>query len=573
MKRVLIILLALVLFAALLFGLYYFLWTPENFASLGARAMKAGNYSRAVSRYSTAVNLDPDNIDYVVALADACVADGSYTKAERSLVTALRIAPSAELYRKLSATYVAQDKLLDAQQMLDNINDTAIRAELEANRPAAPTLTPDGGQFSEYISVTVTHEKGTLYVSVGRQYPSLAAEPYSQPIVLPAGESHVSAIAVGEDGLVSPLTEADYQVVGVVEDVAFEDSTLEACVHELLGIPARVTLKTSDLWTITELTVPEGVATYADLRHFVQLKSLTIHAGSADDYSFLPLMPELETLDLSGSLVSAETLGYIGALPKLNSLNLSDCGLSNILPLADAATVTVLDLSDNSIADISALASFTGLTYANLTRNAITSVDALRNMASLTELSIAENSLTAIDALSGCKQLTVLDISGNTIGSIAPLAPLASLTELNAGGNALTDASGLAGCVSLTRLDLSNNQLTNVDAVKNLAGLTRLDFSHNAVAQIPDLSGASSLQQFYASYNADLADISSLAGLQELNYVDVDYTAVTDVECLHTCPALVQVNAFGSGVTSVKALTDAGVIVRYDPTGTATAGE
>ena len=50
MKRFLIILLALVLFAALLFGLYYFLWTPENFASLGARAMKAGNYSRAVSR-------------------------------------------------------------------------------------------------------------------------------------------------------------------------------------------------------------------------------------------------------------------------------------------------------------------------------------------------------------------------------------------------------------------------------------------------------------------------------------------------------------------------------------------
>ena len=187
----------------------------------------------------------------------------------------------------------------------------------------------------------------------------------------------MSAIAVGENGLVSPLTEADYQVVGVVEDVTFEDSTLEACVHELLGIPERTTLKTSDLWTITELTVPEGVATYADLRHFVQLKSLTIHAGTANDYSFLPLMPELETLDLSGSLVSAETLGYIGALPKLNNLNLSGCGLSNILPLADASTITVLDLSDNSITDISALASFTGLTHANLTRNAVTSLDAL----------------------------------------------------------------------------------------------------------------------------------------------------------------------------------------------------
>ena len=63
MKRFLIIVLALVLFAALLFGLYYFLWTPENFAALGARAMQAGSYSRAVSRYTTACELDPDNLE------------------------------------------------------------------------------------------------------------------------------------------------------------------------------------------------------------------------------------------------------------------------------------------------------------------------------------------------------------------------------------------------------------------------------------------------------------------------------------------------------------------------------
>ena len=160
MKKLLITLLVLVLAAALLFGLYYFLWTPENFAALGARAMRAGNYSRAVSRYSTAVELDPDNAEYVIALADACVANGSYTMAERTLVSALRIAPSTELYLKLSATYVAQDKLLDAQQMLDNINNAAIRAEIDAMRPAARALTPEGGGLSEYITVTLAHAEG-----------------------------------------------------------------------------------------------------------------------------------------------------------------------------------------------------------------------------------------------------------------------------------------------------------------------------------------------------------------------------------------------------------------------------
>lgn len=60
---------------------------------------------------------------------------GSYTRAERTLVEAIRTAPSEQLYRRLSATYVAQDKLLDAQQMLDSITDPAIRASLEAARP------------------------------------------------------------------------------------------------------------------------------------------------------------------------------------------------------------------------------------------------------------------------------------------------------------------------------------------------------------------------------------------------------------------------------------------------------
>ena len=40
MKKALITLLVLVLVGALLFGLYYFLWTPGNLAALGSRAME-----------------------------------------------------------------------------------------------------------------------------------------------------------------------------------------------------------------------------------------------------------------------------------------------------------------------------------------------------------------------------------------------------------------------------------------------------------------------------------------------------------------------------------------------------
>ena len=187
MKKALLV--VLVLLAGLLFGLYHFLWTADNFAALGEKAMKSGNYARAVDRYTTAVSLAPDNVDYVLALADACLADGSYTRAERTLVEAIRTAPSEQLYRRLS---VAQDKLLDAQQMLDSITDPAIRASLEAARPAAPALTPDGGEFSDYITVSVSAPTGTVYVSVTEQYPSTADGPYAEPIALPACFRHCS---------------------------------------------------------------------------------------------------------------------------------------------------------------------------------------------------------------------------------------------------------------------------------------------------------------------------------------------------------------------------------------------
>ena len=87
------------------------------------------------------------------------------------------------------------------------------------------------------------------------------------------------------------------------------------------------------------------------------------------------------------------------------------------------------------------------------------------------------------------------------------------------------------------------------------------------ITEAPDFSTASYLQQFRASNN-QLSDISCLAGLASINYIDVDYNAeIKDIECLGACPMIVQINAFGTKVTKAKSLTDAGIVVHYDPTG------
>lgn len=566
MKKALIILAVLIVLAGLVFGLLYFFWTPENLSSLGARAMEKENYSRAVFFYEKAAGLDPTNPDYAISLADANIADGSYTQAERAIVSAIREQPAAALYIKLSSVYVAQDKLLDAQSMLDGITDASIASELSSLRPAAPTFSHPAGEYGEYIPLELQAEDGAVYCSTTDEYPSLANGECTEPLTLPAGTTHISAITVAENGLVSPLVEAEYLIVGVIEEITFESAELEAYIRDTLYISRTEPVMSDRLWEITELTVPEDVTTYSDLRHFSRLTSLTITNSSAEDYSFLQGTPALETLDLSGSLVSAETLDYIGTLTELTVLNLSACGISNVTALSGLDRLEVLDLSDNSISDISALADCDALERLNLQSNALISLASLEGCDNLTDLNVSQNNITSLAPLADSTALRSLVIDHNSVSDLSVLRSMTGLVTFTASNNSIADISPLTACTQLTRLILSYNQITDVEPIAAMRALAYLDISHNQVATLPALDPEAQLQQFFASYNL-LEDISPLAGLRELTYVDVDYNeAVEDIECLSTCNLLVQVNAFGTEVSEVAVLTTMGVIVNYSPT-------
>lgn len=566
MKKFLITMLVLLLIGGLLFGLYYFFWTAENFASLGASAMKDGKYERAVSRYEMAVKLDPGNAEYVLSLADACIADGSYTKAERSLVNAIKAAPSAALYTKLSSVYVAQDKLFDAQKMLDSITDAKLRDELGAMRPAAPVITPEPGEYDEYIDITIECD-GDTYVSLTEQYPSTSTGPYTEPISLPAGATDIRAITVGADGLVSPLTTGNYTIVGVVEEVSFASPELEAYVRETLFIPRTEKVMTDDVWKITELTMPDNVTEYGDLQYFTKLKQLVIHEAPLMSCDFLTAMPELEELDLSGCEIGLEDIGLIAACSALRELRLSNCGLTNISSLAVLTDLEILDLSGNSISDINALSGMKYLRQLDVHSNAISSLEALKHAGKLQVLDISENNVPSLAPLSECSQLEKLTANDNDISDIGVVAKMPELAVFCASRNKIFDASAVGSCPALTRLELAENALTDIGMIAAMPQLSYLDVSHNLIAEIPALNVEESrLSSFFASYNK-LESVAPLAGLQELTYVNVDYNDnIEDVECLASCHMLVQVDCFGTKVEKVEVLLSMGVIVNFDPT-------
>lgn len=572
MRRFLKITLPILLVLALLIFGYWFFFryrsdiTAGLFNKLGDSSMAVKDYNGAIRNYDRAHDLAPNDTKIAVKLAEAYRSSGNYTKTEYILVHALYSEPeNIDLYLALSNAYIEQDKLLDAQLMLDHINNETVRTQLDALRPSAPVISPEGGKYSDYITVSAEFDEGTTcYVTTNGDFPSLKQEPYTEPIQLPAGETTVCALVIGENGLVSTAVYSGYTIAGIVEDVTFADKTLEAYVQEQLNKTGR-TLKTSDLWGVTELTVPEDVVDLSDLVNFTGLESLTVHNYPGEDYSFLTAMPKLKTLDLSGCSMSADGLVALSSCLKLETVDLSNCGISNINDLAALNGLKKLNLDDNSINDLTVLGKLPALEELHLCRNAVTTLTALSSLSSLRILDVSLNSLETISPLSACSSLSELYVSDNKLTEIRTVNSLVSLTVIDASKNKIEDVSGIENCTMLQKFLLSENKLVDISGLANIATLTDVNIDYNDVEEVPDFVDGCALVNFSAAHNF-LEDVEGLGGLPNLNYVNMDYNNIRDISCLLDCPNLVQVNVFGTYIDDAQTFRDHGIIVNYDPT-------
>lgn len=571
MKRALRVIVPVLLVIAVIFsiGWYFVKYDPDMTRDIllsQARIMEdQGNHTLATWFYKLAYQQSGNDEIIALELAEQYRSMGNYTKAEYTLSNAIADGGSIELYIALCNTYVEQDKLLDAVTMLDNVAEPQIKAQLDALRPQMPALNREPGFYSEYLSLVLTVPEGSIYASVTGEYPSTATIPYHAPIALTSGKTTLQCLAVGENGLVSPLLVANFTITGIVEPVTIDDPAMDSQIRQLLQVDDSHTLYTNELWTITSLTVPSRAESLSDLVKLPYLQSLTIHAGSFDSLSVLSVLTSLETLNLSETAVSEDDLRVIGSLPKLKELNMTKCSLSGISPLVSATGLTHLSLGSNTIRDLSALQGMTELTHLNLSHNAVTGLDALSGLAKLEQLDLSYNSITDVAPLTSCTALTSLNLSGNKLTALNGIGQLSNLQTLSVAFNELVDVSSLCANTGLTELDISNNKITDITMLNTLSKLMSLNFSYNQVDKLPAFSKDANLISIKGSQNK-LTSLDELAGLEMLNYVLMDFNAeLENVDALAQCYTLVEVSVFGTKVREVAALTDMGIIVKYSP--------
>ena len=516
--------------------------------------------------YDQAYVFADNDEDVAIELANQYKASGNYTKAEYTLTRAISDGPSVKLYTALCATYVEQDKLMDAVAILDKISDPAIKAELDSLRPAVPVLSMAPGYYTEYITLEMTAEGSRLYVSQDGEYPSVNEDAYAGPIELPQGETTIYTVTIADNGLVSPLGIHGYTIGGVIEAVTFADPVIEKQVREDLGFDEDTVIYTDDLWAITAFSVPYDAETYTDLSKMIYLKDLTILGGISEELGCLSSLQELESLMITECEPSKEVLTAIAAMPKLRHLTLAHCGLSDISPLVAAQNLEYLDLSYNSIGDVSPISTLPKLDTLYLSHNALTDLTVLNGLSNLRVLNVSYNSLTTVAPICANTTLTELHAGNNMIASLGALNNLTGLTTLDLGNNNLTDVSVLGNCPELTVVNVSNNKLTDITALSPLMKIQSFNCSYNAITSLPDWSAAASLVILDASYN-QISDLTPLRQMMNLNVLNMDYNPeLSDITPIAYCPVLLEVNLFGTKVIDVDILTQQSIIVHYNPT-------
>lgn len=576
MKKTMRIILPIILVIAIILCMVWYLFIYDRaFArdmllSCARFSEERGNFNVSAWFYNRAYDLadgDSASKDQVaIELAEQYKHANNYTKAEYTLTKAIADGGGIDLYIALCKTYIEQDKLFDAVNMLDNVTDPEIKAQLEKMRPKTPTLSPDSGLYNQFISVSVTGYSGTLYAASGGVYPSIKGAPYSEAIPLIEGENIVYALSVSEDGIVSSLAVGTYTIGGVIKEVVFVDSAVEAEIRNLLNVSADRVLYNNELWKITEFTVPAEAKSYDDLQHLAFLTSLTLEDGVTADLSCLANMPNLETLTIKNTVVNKEAVDAIGTMIHLTDLTLQGCSISNISALKGAVLVVNLDLSHNSIADVSALSSMIHLETVNLEHNVVTEISSMSALSGLKTLDISNNVITSLAPISSLSSLTWVDAGNNNISELGNLSDLSSLEYLCLTTNKLSNVSALANCKALTELDISKNSITDISKLSALTNMMYFNFSYNQVTALPVFPTSCALVTINGSYN-NLSSLDALAGLENLNNVHMDYNAeITSVDALASCYKLIEVNIYGTKVTSVRKLTEMSVIVNYNPT-------
>jgi len=565
MRSVIKVTVVLLLLAAVAAGALWAIMPRQRSAIclwIAERSAEGGHDQTAAKLFEDALKIDPGNSQTRKSAVEFYKSRGNYTKVEYHLLGGIEAEPGNSLnYEELCRVYVEQGKLYDACALLDNIENAVAFKKLSSLRPKAPDILPESGNYRGSLSISITAPEGTsVYLSENGSFPT-GSDLYTGELTPVPGDTHILAVCVDRNGLVSPLSSASYSFEPEVASVVFVDQGVEKIVRSLLSRPSG-DISSGDLRTIHNFSNSiDGETVYiesvADLKWCSGLDTLVL-TGVRNALDCLEYLPSLRVLSLTDCGITS--LAKVSGLKELEFLDISQNAVSSVDALAELPKLERLIIRKNAVVNIAALGRLESLKQLDAGENAISDISPLRTCSNLESLAVDLNKITDISALSSLKKLTTLEISQNSISDIDPLRSCSALQSLSMSGNKIEILEPLKSCVDLTSLDAAKNIISDVTPLGSLFNLSVLNLSGNVIESVSALEGCVSLKFCNLSKNF-ISDISALSALQNLMELNVENNSITDLSKLVSCSALKTIYAFGNKVKDIDALEEAAITV------------
>ncbi len=173
-----------------------------------------------------------------------------------------------------------------------------------------------------------------------------------------------------------------------------------------------------------------------------------------------------EVLDLSERELTNNQIANLKHFKNLKSLTLDDNYLTDLSDLKKLTGLKELYFSNNNVSDISFLEDINGLEKLTAVNNSIEDISVLADMTELRNLYLQDNFITDISALENLNKLKYIGFDENQLKTIAPLSDKAELKQVCFSGCNLTDISPLASCPRLEQVYLGRNKVTDFSPLK-----------------------------------------------------------------------------------------------------------
>lgn len=526
--------------AALLIGFLIFqLFLRGPLAGLlteqGEEALRLRDFGKAADKFSTALTLKKNREAIYLGYSDALIGLKEPGKATEILDEGIdRLSGAESLYLAKAALLAETGRIGAAADFLSNIKDTYINKKIQSSRPGDLNYSPLQGKYGKTQKVTLQAKEGeTIYYTLNGEDPTLASAVYKEPITV-STTSTLTAIAVNQEGLVSPRLKLTYEIDNANEAIEFTDRKIEKMVRKALD---RTTgnLYAAQLASLTELNNDEvegDIRSLKDLEYLPHLQTLRINNELLiEDYTPLSSLSELRILSMAGCALSDTDLSYISNLTLLTELSINDNKITSLRDLDHLSELVFLNACNNKLNTTVDLAAFPRLNY----------------------LHLSDNNLYDLSGLAGLGELLYLDISNNSVSDLSPLADLPKLEELLLRGNRPDNVKALSKLPALSRLDLSACGLASLSVVNDCMALTALTAEDNKIASLSTFQ--KQVTELYISGNP-LADLSPLRAQTGLVTLEAANTKIMSVTCLADLKTLVTLNIANTAVVDATMLKD-----------------